>query len=250
MTTPITTDAYNVAYAERHSPWSDDPKPVGYYVQRLLDKRDAATAQLRVERDEAVRAIDNAHAALKGFKFEDWLATPREELLAHAITAIRANAEQLREENERLKADLEKADQQEQLVADALPAEFEGCEETFGWMVNAVVQERDALRAELATMREENERLTKERDEAKAETSRWMRSFDGHVYVKNEDYAELATLRARLDAQRKATQGLMTYRQHAKGCAIDQTDFCTCGMKEATERARAALNQPESEAKP
>lgn len=40
----------------------------------------------------------------------------------------------------------------------------------------------------------------KERDEAVAEVRRWRSSFDGHVYVKNEDYAkdhaELARARA------------------------------------------------------
>ncbi len=37
MTTPITTDAYNVAYAERQQ-----DQACGYYVQRMLDKREKA----------------------------------------------------------------------------------------------------------------------------------------------------------------------------------------------------------------
>ena len=38
-----------------------------------------------------------------------------------------------------------------------------------------------------------------------------------------------------------ALQGIAQYRDHLFGCQIDQTDFCTCGMKQAADSARDAL---------
>jgi len=34
---------------------------------------------------------------------------------------------------------------------------------------------------------------------------------------------------------------LLDYRRHRSDCAEDATDFCTCGMKQVADRARAAL---------
>lgn len=40
---------------------------------------------------------------------------------------------------------------------------------------------------------------------------------------------------------RAALRGLLDYRAHRVGCEVETTDFCTCGMKEAADAARAAL---------
>ena len=38
-----------------------------------------------------------------------------------------------------------------------------------------------------------------------------------------------------------ACRGLLDYFAHQRGCEIDWTDFCTCGMKAAKERFNVAL---------
>ena len=46
---------------------------------------------------------------------------------------------------------------------------------------------------------------------------------------------------AKLDT---ALRRIMQYRAHLRGCAVDDTEFCTCGLREAADAARAALNTP------
>ncbi len=48
----------------------------------------------------------------------------------------------------------------------------------------------------------------------------------------------------------EALKGLMEYRCHVDGCAIDQTDFCTCGLKEVADKARAAIARAQPNAAP
>jgi len=57
--------------------------------------------------------------------------------------------------------------------------------------------------------------------------------------------AILPELEQRERELREAAIGIMRYRGHSRGCEIDQTDFCTCGMKQAADRVRAALNPTE-----
>ena len=45
----------------------------------------------------------------------------------------------------------------------------------------------------------------------------------------------------RIRRMEKALLELLPYRKHKDRCEIAQTDFCTCGMKEAADTARAAL---------
>ena len=45
----------------------------------------------------------------------------------------------------------------------------------------------------------------------------------------------------KIDALVKAIGRIGYFREHNSGCEIGQTDFCTCGMKQAVDAARAAL---------
>lgn len=94
---------------------------------QLLAAQSARLAAVGEERDEAVRAIDKAFAQLG--KTEDWLVTPREDLLANGIAHLRAK-------NQRLSTELHEAKEQ--------------------WRMSSVCRELKA----------ENERLKGERDEA------------------------------------------------------------------------------------
>lgn len=38
-----------------------------------------------------------------------------------------------------------------------------------------------------------------------------------------------------------ALRAIMPFRNHLFGCEVDQTDVCTCGMKQAADTARAAM---------
>jgi hypothetical protein len=42
------------------------------------------------------------------------------------------------------------------------------------------------------------------------------------------------------DRMHSAIHGVIAYRQHMTGCEINQTDFCSCGMREAMERLHTA----------
>jgi hypothetical protein len=48
----------------------------------------------------------------------------------------------------------------------------------------------------------------------------------------------------KVEALQTALAGLMPYRAHFVGCDEPMTDFCTCGLREAADAARAALTQP------
>lgn len=36
---------------------------------------------------------------------------------------------------------------------------------------------------------------------------------------------------------------LLRYRAHDSNCEIDQTDFCTCGLKQVVDKARELLKR-------
>jgi hypothetical protein len=41
----------------------------------------------------------------------------------------------------------------------------------------------------------------------------------------------------------QAANDLATYRAHDRNCEIEQTDFCTCGLREAAYRYAAATKK-------
>lgn len=48
---------------------------------------------------------------------------------------------------------------------------------------------------------------------------------------------------AALGSLRAAAERILDYRRHRTACEIDETDFCTCGMKVAADELRGALNR-------
>lgn len=48
----------------------------------------------------------------------------------------------------------------------------------------------------------------------------------------------------REDMLRGALLTILGFRDHLQGCEVDQTDFCTCGMKQAADNARAVMALP------
>ena len=66
----------------------------------------------------------------------------------------------------------------------------------------ALIAENETLTTEVRLISDHRDKLIAERDadkrradEAEAEVTRWQRSFDGHVYVTNEEYSALCRLR-------------------------------------------------------
>ena len=43
---------------------------------------------------------------------------------------------------------------------------------------------------------------------------------------------------------REAIATVVRYRQHATGCEINQTDFCSCGLREAMDSLNDAARAP------
>jgi hypothetical protein len=59
--------------------------------------------------------------------------------------------------------------------------------------------------------------------------------------IPKESAMPVRSLACSADALAKALTGIMRFRSHRRECEIDQTDFCTCGLKEAADAARDAL---------
>ena len=45
----------------------------------------------------------------------------------------------------------------------------------------------------------------------------------------------------KIEALTKSLQRVAHYREHDFGCEVHNTDFCTCGLKQAMDDARAAV---------
>lgn len=58
-----------------------------------------------------------------------------------------------------------------------------------------------------------------------------------------EEYSRVALQNREL---KLSLRWIMLFRAHRDGCEVDQTDFCTCGLKEAADSARAALTDKET----
>lgn len=57
--------------------------------------------------------------------------------------------------------------------------------------------------------------------------------------------AQLAAAEARNRALEGALRWISRYRAHASNCAVGDTEFCTCGLRQAADNARRAIT-PES----
>lgn len=80
----------------------------------------------------------------------------------------------------------------------------------------------EALSAtELRRLHADNERLTADNERLKDELRNWKKSFVGHVYVKNEDYAELVGKRDALktDNERLKAERDEAVRAEREACA-------------------------------
>lgn len=51
----------------------------------------------------------------------------------------------------------------------------------------------------------------------------------------------IVTTQKKIETLAYAVSVLLCYREHLDGCEVDHTEFCTCGMKQAADYARAAV---------
>jgi len=110
----------------------------------------------------------------------EWATRPETDILADMVDHIQKDARiDLEAENQMLKAQNVKLDAELKRVDFLHQAQYEELKDT----KDKLLVQRKLLETIAA--------LTKERDELKAELVRWSKSFDGHVYVPNEEYAAL-----------------------------------------------------------
>lgn len=90
-------------------------------------------------------------------------------------------------------------------------------------VAEARVENRHAMADAIQFLSRRLEEVEAERDKAQTELKRWQSSFDGHVYVKNEDYASLAAKArerdvaiARLKSAEESLEGWESYRECEK----------------------------------
>ncbi len=143
----ISPTAYNVGYAERHA---TDQQPCGYFVQAFIDKCGKVSTQ--------PSTYPVITAAVRESERQIWTTTTREEKLRIIQLAIDAATAQLRKERDEANATRAKSDE---LCGTAL-RQLESEQST-----GAILRDRyNVLLTRAESAEAENERLTKERDEA------------------------------------------------------------------------------------
>ena len=87
------------------------------------------------------------------------------------------------------------------------------------------------------------ERLADENERLREEVRNWKKSFVGHVYVKNEDYAELISKRDALKTENERLREALEMIAGHRPCVIDGFKR---GFMPGAEIAKAALRREET----
>ncbi len=171
---------------------------------------------------ETINITDAAREAER----QIWATTTREEKLHIIQLAIDASAAQLREDNKRLRVCV--------------------LEQWDGVAADKILSDNEPLRTRA-------ESAEKERDEAQSTCRMVIQRHAERTQQLNAATEELATLRAKVDAQTRALEEAeRTFLNYAAMHEAKQPPATQKAEsnRQAAQRCRAALNQPESEVKP